>query len=140
MLVDLLYWQGPPLKHRLALRISAEAGTCCWSDRYLWALLYIKLSIYICVLQLHCRLLVLLVDKSEIARATLRQSRTVTGCVLLGIMEGAIGDGAVEGYNAQFTRTAFFCCLTAASGGALFGYDNGMSFAPNQLARKARCR
>ena len=101
---------------------------------------YIKLSIYICVLQLHCRLLVLLVDKSEFARATLRQSRTVTGCVLLGIMEGAIGDGAVDGYNAQFTWTAFFCCLTAASGGALFGYDNGTPFAPNQLARKARCR
>ncbi|DBA80098.1 hypothetical protein WJX79_008133 [Trebouxia sp. C0005] len=41
-------------------------------------------------------------------------------------MAGAIGDGAVEGYNAQFTWTAFFCCLTAASGGALFGYDNGV--------------
>ena len=40
-------------------------------------------------------------------------------------MEGAIGDGAVGGYNADFTWTAFFCCLTAASGGALFGYDNG---------------
>ena len=50
-------------------------------------------------------------------------------------MEGAIGDGAVEGYNAQFTWTAFFCCLTAASGGALFGYDNGVSFAPDQLAQ-----
>ncbi len=35
-------WQGPPLKHRLALRISVEAGTCCWSDRYLWALLYMR--------------------------------------------------------------------------------------------------
>lgn len=43
-------------------------------------------------------------------------------------MEGAIGDGAVEGYNADFTWTAFFCCLTAASGGALFGYDNGRCF------------
>ena len=50
-------------------------------------------------------------------------------------MEGAVGDGAVEGYNAQFTWTAFFCCLTAASGGALFGYDNGTS--SSQLARKA---
>lgn len=52
-------------------------------------------------------------------------------------MEGAVGDGAVEGYNAQFTWTAFFCCLTAASGGALFGYDNGTS--SSQLARKAGC-
>ena len=39
VLVDLLCSEGPPLKHRFALRISVEAGTCCWSDRYLWALL-----------------------------------------------------------------------------------------------------
>ncbi len=38
--VDLLRSEGPPLKHRLALRISVEARTCCWSGRYLWALLY----------------------------------------------------------------------------------------------------
>jgi len=31
----------------------------------------------------------------------------------------------VQGYNADFTWVAFFCCLIAASGGALFGYDNG---------------
>ena len=39
VLVDLLCSEGPPLKHRLALRISVEARTSCWSDRYLWALL-----------------------------------------------------------------------------------------------------
>ncbi len=38
MLVELLCSQGPPLRHRLALRISVEAGTCCWSDRYVWTL------------------------------------------------------------------------------------------------------
>ena len=41
-------------------------------------------------------------------------------------MEGGVGSGGGgEGYQAQFTWTAFLCCLTAASGGALFGYDNG---------------
>ncbi len=35
------------------------------------------------------------------------------------------GGGNVQGYNADFTWVAFFCCLIAASGGALFGYDNG---------------
>lgn len=29
-------------------------------------------------------------------------------------------------YNAVFTWTAFFCCLSASAGGALFGYDNGV--------------
>lgn len=37
----------------------------------------------------------------------------------------AAGGGNVQGYNAEFTWVAFFCCLIAASGGALFGYDNG---------------
>ena len=41
VLVDLLCSEGPPLKHRVALGISVGARTCCWSDRYLWALLYI---------------------------------------------------------------------------------------------------
>ncbi|DBB00261.1 TPA: Transcription factor stp1 [Trebouxia sp. C0004] len=36
------------------------------------------------------------------------------------------GGGNVQGYNADFTWVAFFCCLIAASGGALFGYDNGV--------------
>ena len=41
-------------------------------------------------------------------------------------MEGGIAlGGKSEGLEAQFTWTAFLCCLTAASGGALFGYDNG---------------
>jgi len=39
VLVDLLCSEGPPLKHRVALGISVGARTCCWSDRYLWALL-----------------------------------------------------------------------------------------------------
>ena len=39
-------------------------------------------------------------------------------------MEGA-APGGNDNYEAEFTWTAFFCCLTAASGGALFGYDNG---------------
>ncbi len=42
MLVDLLCSEGPPLKHRVALGISVGARTCCWSDRYLWALLYLR--------------------------------------------------------------------------------------------------
>ena len=37
----------------------------------------------------------------------------------------AAGGGNVQVYNAEFTWVAFFCCLIAASGGALFGYDNG---------------
>ncbi len=37
------------------------------------------------------------------------------------------GGGKVQGYNAEFTSVAFLCCLIAASGGALFGYDNGTS-------------
>lgn len=105
----------------------------------LLSLYYMDILLYVCVFQLHCRLLVLFVVKSKLARAALQQFPSVTRCPLLGIMEGAIGDGAVEGYNAQFTWTAFFCCLTAASGGALFGYDNGMSFNPSQLSRKAKC-
>ena len=41
-------------------------------------------------------------------------------------MEGGdIAGGNVEAYKAEFTWIAFFCCLVAASGGALFGYDNG---------------
>ena len=40
VLVDLLCSEGPPLKHRVALGISVGARTCCWSDRYLWVLLY----------------------------------------------------------------------------------------------------
>ncbi len=43
VLVDLLCSGGPPLKHRVALGISVGARTCCWSDRYLWALLYADL-------------------------------------------------------------------------------------------------
>lgn len=39
-------------------------------------------------------------------------------------MEGA-ALGGDDNYEAEFTWVAFFCCLTAASGGALFGYDNG---------------
>ena len=39
VLVELLCSEGPPLKHRVALGISVGARTCCWSDRYLWALL-----------------------------------------------------------------------------------------------------
>jgi len=42
VLVDLLCSEGPPLKHRVALGISVGARTCCWSDRYLWALLYLR--------------------------------------------------------------------------------------------------
>ena len=39
----------------------------------------------------------------------------------------AAGAGSIEKgvYNAEFTWVAFLCCLIAASGGALFGYDNG---------------
>lgn len=39
----------------------------------------------------------------------------------------AAGGGNVEKgvYNAEFTWVVFWCCLIAASGGALFGYDNG---------------
>ena len=37
----------------------------------------------------------------------------------------AAGGGNIHGYNAEFTWVAFLCCLIAASGGALFGYDNG---------------
>ena len=44
VLVDLLCSEGPPLKHRVALGISVGARTCCWSDRYLWALLIIQHS------------------------------------------------------------------------------------------------
>jgi len=40
VLVDLLCSGGPPLKHRVALGVSVGARTSCWSDRYLWALLY----------------------------------------------------------------------------------------------------
>jgi len=32
--------EGPPLAHRVALHNSVGARTYCWSDRYLWALLY----------------------------------------------------------------------------------------------------
>ena len=44
-------------------------------------------------------------------------------------MEGAAPAGG-EIYEAEFTWVAFFCCLTAASGGALFGYDNGAHSIP----------
>ena len=39
----------------------------------------------------------------------------------------AAGGGNIEKgvYNAEFTWVAFLCCLIAASGGSLFGYDNG---------------
>ena len=40
----------------------------------------------------------------------------------------AAGGGNVQGYNAEFTWVSFLCCLIAASGGALFGYDNGECF------------
>jgi len=42
VLVELLCSEGPPLKHRVALGISVGSRTCCWSDRYLWALLYMQ--------------------------------------------------------------------------------------------------
>ena len=66
--------------------------------------------------------LLLLLSQSNIQTmlSSTRQSEAI------GIMfDLAAGGGNVEGYIAQFTWTAFFCCLIAASGGALFGYDNG---------------
>ena len=40
-------------------------------------------------------------------------------------LAGGGGNAHVQGYNAEFTWVAWWCCLIAASGGALFGYDNG---------------
>ena len=45
VLVDLLYSEGPPLKHRFVLRISVKARTCPWSDHYLWTPLYTLLNV-----------------------------------------------------------------------------------------------
>ncbi|KAK9802742.1 hypothetical protein WJX73_006127 [Symbiochloris irregularis] len=42
-------------------------------------------------------------------------------------MAGAVAAGGNEyGFEARWTWTVFFCCLSASAGGALFGYDNGV--------------
>ena len=45
-------------------------------------------------------------------------------------MGGIAPGGNIYGYNAHWTWTCFFCCLSASAGGALFGYDNGRSMLP----------